>query len=667
MQLSRGQCVGLMWGVTMAIYMSPLLLTRTSGHWDFWYIWDDRTNFVENEVLQRTMSLPALYDMFTLVRLNVYEPLGWLLKYFIVQSVGMDAWWVRLVSVVIHFGAGLVLAKASGLVLDIDYMLAKLKRPRSAGLELRQRKNQSRLHFHACCISAAVYMIHPLHVEVIAWPSAQPYTLAALFSSWALLVHVKTISENLNQAIGGRGSESAVSSSDLTLSTLSGKRAQASSLLSSVLYLLALLSKSASLILPAGFFLIDAWVYLQFSPQPQTPNVKQISLCAAKMLPSVAIMLIFVSVTAFSNAEGGIPDVVSLSVGERVLKALNSPLWIVRSLVWPSKLRPHYQIQPGDLSFSNPECLLSSATTLFFLALTIWKLWHRCVSKHMLALSFFISVLMPVSGLIQHGVITAAGNRYAYLSTIIVVPYGGWVVARCLFQESNSQNENDRLTAPAWDTPERDVPKNSRRTKQQNKIKNTPRRSTSKGYALSICILLTGTLLSISTGLLVQWQNEDSLFQYSLRIDPADWKILGQRAQYLLHAGQCTPDNTKCRHHWILAHEFSPRGTLKSQLYRLHLLVALGDVDRACDGYIELLKKHPGGKSSVHNNAAVCFAMRGMLSEARREFSLALRYPDIADTMAAHASNSREFDKWDAERMHRSANEVPASMGSVTY
>lgn len=233
MLLSRGQYVASAWGIIMLIYMSPLLWTRTSGGWDFWYMWDDRTNFVENEVLKRPLSLQTLYDMFTLVRLHVYEPLGWLLKFAVVQSVGLDAWSVRMVSVVIHFGAGFILAKVSALVLDIDYMLTQLKRPGSAGLQLRQRRKHSHLHFHACCMSTAVFMVHPLHVEVVAWPSAQPYTLSGLFSCWALLVHVKNIRQNLNKLMRGNLEESAASHKNLGLNTLIGDGTMSSSLLSS--------------------------------------------------------------------------------------------------------------------------------------------------------------------------------------------------------------------------------------------------------------------------------------------------------------------------------------------------------------------------------------------------------------------------------------------------
>jgi hypothetical protein len=233
MLLSRGRRVALIYVLAALIYVSPMLSTRASGDWGFVSIWDDRENFVENGLLQRAASLQTLYDMFTMVKIDVYEPLGWMLKFAVVKAVGLDAWWVRMVSIVIHVGAAVVLAKASGLVLDVDYMLEELKRPRSTGLELRARKKQSQLHFQACCVSAAVFMVHPLHVEVVGWPSAQPYTLAALFSYWALLVHVESIHQSLNKLLGGNIEESAIKETNILQRVLMGEGTLASSFLPS--------------------------------------------------------------------------------------------------------------------------------------------------------------------------------------------------------------------------------------------------------------------------------------------------------------------------------------------------------------------------------------------------------------------------------------------------
>jgi hypothetical protein len=209
-----------------------------------------------------------------------------------------------------------------------------------------------------------------------------------------------------------------------------------------------------------------------------------------------------------------------------------------------------------------------------------------------------------------------------------------------------------------------------------------------KVFAWAIGFLLIGSLLSISTDLLTHWRNEDSLYDYSLRyvhngeapccrsrhlthlvasrMDPTDWKLYDQRAENLLQTGRCTPDETECRNLWILANEFSPRGNLKGQLYRLHLLLYLRQTDRACDGYLSLLKDHPDN-ASVHNNAAVCLAISGRMAEARREFSLALECPDIPRTTAYHTLNARNFEKWEKERARHNADDSPGFKGIMTY
>lgn len=143
-----------------------------------------------------------------------------------------------------------------------------------------------------------------------------------------------------------------------------------------------------------------------------------------------------------------------------------------------------------------------------------------CCLKARFALVFFGFMLLPVSGLIRHGIISGGADRYAYLSTIIAVPYGGYAVARWLLRGSDSASENQRLAAPACDAPERKVSSRSRHTSKQRKnadVTNARPIHNGRMYWWAIWLLLTGALLSISTNLLSDWRNEDSLYAYSLR------------------------------------------------------------------------------------------------------------------------------------------------------
>ncbi|KAE9035396.1 hypothetical protein PF010_g5643 [Phytophthora fragariae] len=141
------------------------------------------------------------------------------------------------------------------------------------------------------------------------------------------------------------------------------------------------------------------------------------------------------------------------------------------------------------------------------------------------------------------------------------------------------------------------------------------------------------------------WKNEDNLLQYSLRMDPTDWRVLDQRATYLLTTGQCSRKNDECRQIWELAYYFTPMGTLKSTLQRLKLLVWLDEMDRACDDYMKLLKLHPDS-CHVHNNAGVCLIRSGDLDEARREFERALQTPGYEYVYDTPMQNLNRLDEW---------------------
>ncbi|RLN02404.1 hypothetical protein BBJ28_00022366 [Nothophytophthora sp. Chile5] len=198
--LSRAERVALLCVVVVAWYVSPFLTSSGAAAetWGFLHTWDDHENFVENDVIQTRLTFQSVYAMFTLTKINVYEPFGWLLKLLVFQAVGLDSWSVRVVSVALHFTAGFVLAKTSALVLDIIDMLSSSNRPASVDKELRQR------HFYGCCLSATIFLVHPIHVEVVAWPSAQPYTLCALFGNLALFTYVQALHRKLIMATSSK-------------------------------------------------------------------------------------------------------------------------------------------------------------------------------------------------------------------------------------------------------------------------------------------------------------------------------------------------------------------------------------------------------------------------------------------------------------------------------
>ncbi|KAJ8534997.1 hypothetical protein ON010_g13740 [Phytophthora cinnamomi] len=624
--LSTGEVVFCLCVATVALYVSPLFLDNGAGAWEFLLIWDDSENFVENEVIQRAMSLESLYAMFTMTRINVYEPFGWLLKAAQVQTVGLDSWSIRVVSVALHFGAATVLARAAATLLDVMAILSDIKS--TAKGDGRSRDLRESRNWLGCFISAVVFAIHPVHVEVVGWPSAQPYTLCALFSNLALYVYVRAMYWKLREASGANESVKKI----LVASIFSGYGR--GDLLCCVFYLSALLSKSACILLPVGFFLVDVLVYVTLEPHLHMPNRRQCWLYVVGKLPVIVTLFTFLAVMLVSNYDGmhRDTDVLSLTLYERVVKSLSTPIWVLRQIMWPTKLRPHYQLRPGELSIANPDYLLALVGLASLTLFTLWLFQHRQAPQHFLALVYFVIMLLPVSGLIQHGMVSVGCDRYAYLCSIVAVPYGGFVLARW-FARSSAKVVEDKGHERAQAEPRQRS--DHRRTQHQNNV------------GVGAGLVLVGILLSISTNMMGHWRNEDVLLEYSLRLDPTDWRILDQRATYLITSGRCSRQDDECRQIWELAYYFTPMGTLKSSLQRLKLLVWLDEVDRACDDYMRLLELHPYS-CHVHNNAGVCLLRSGELGEARREFERALQTPGYEYVYDTPERNLKRLDKWEA-------------------
>ncbi|KAL3665604.1 hypothetical protein V7S43_009639 [Phytophthora oleae] len=633
--------------IAAAIYVSPFFIDKVndnaSNDWEFLLIWDDKENFLDNEVITNGLSLTNLYTMFTMTKINVYEPFGWLLKAIQVQLVGLDSWWVRIVSAVLHFMAATVLARTSAVLLDVIALLSDLRS--GAVVNSKMTRQREKGNWYGCCISAILFAIHPVHVEVIGWPSAQPYTLCALFSNLALYVYVRAVYRELSGvSIGKKNVKVALMSLVFD--------GHGSDLLCCGLYWGALLSKSACILLPSGFFFIDVLVFATLQPLLPRPSVRQCWSYIAGKLPVAATLLIFLVVMLTSNHDGmqADTDVLSLTLGERILKATTMPAWILRRILWPTKLRPHYQLRSGELSLSNPEYLLSLSASMALASFTVWLFWHRHAPQHLLALAYFAIMVLPVSGLIQHGMVSAGCDRYAYLCSFVIVPYLGSVLAQYCFGSDGNDAKLIKDERPA-------------QPKRHQSIRDSP------GAAGAILVLI-GTLLSISTSLMGFWRNEDALLEYSLRMDPTDWRILDQRALFFINSGRYLSTDEECRELWILSYYFTPVGTLKADLHRLKMLLLLKKMEGLCESYQELLDANPDN-CHLHNNVAVCLTNQGKLRDARREFELALQSPGNEEQHATPRWNLKAFDQWIALKEEAQArNEedtLPVVQAQIMY
>jgi Flp pilus assembly protein TadD len=246
---------------------------------------------------------------------------------------------------------------------------------------------------------AALFALHPLHVESVAWISERKDTLSGLFwmlSMWAYVRYAQG-------------------------------RAAGFYIASIILFALGLMAKPMLVTLPFVLILIDYWPLRRLAP--------------AEKIPYFILAAASCAVTVLAQRKGG--AVASLAAEPLGLRLANVPVAYARYLLktfWPVDLAAYYPL-PGHW----PVWQVAGAAALLVI-LTAWIFW-RARAQPYLAVGWlwFLGVLVPVIGLAQVGA-QAMADRYDYLPSIglfiavvwtarpLLPAFCGWLaVAGCIF------------------------------------------------------------------------------------------------------------------------------------------------------------------------------------------------------------------------------------------
>lgn len=149
--------------VSSTVFLSLLLVGDFAHQWQLSSYWDDKFNFLDFPHLNTLSpySYVHLVDILKHKGINVYEPVGNLMKAAIIDIVGLNSSKLRAFSFLLHTINSILLF----------FWLNKLTR-------IFHSYSQSQT---VASIVALVFLVHPLNVEVNAWLSAQNYTISLLF------------------------------------------------------------------------------------------------------------------------------------------------------------------------------------------------------------------------------------------------------------------------------------------------------------------------------------------------------------------------------------------------------------------------------------------------------------------------------------------------------
>jgi Flp pilus assembly protein TadD len=345
--------------------------------------WDDQSNFLENRAF-RGLGWPQLRWACTTTWLGVYQPIGWMLLELEYLAWGLDPRGYHLASLILH-GANAVLLYAL-----IRTLVARAMPAVEESRSLPLIPVMSGL-------AAAVFAVHPLRVEVVAWASCQTYLPSAGFALLSVLAYV-------------RGCAGASIRPGWHFASV-------------VLYVVALGFKVVPVGLPFVLLVLDLSVLgrRDAGRSLRALVVEKVPyLIAAVAAAAVAIHAKEVSLIP-EPALGGL----ARTAAQRAAAAGYSLVYYLEATVWPCGLSA-YHFRPDPIEPAAPQFAgrLAAAAGLGAAAYHLRRRWPAIPA----ALLSYAILEAPNLGLVQHGLMLVA-DRYAYVPTmpLFVVAAGGLV------------------------------------------------------------------------------------------------------------------------------------------------------------------------------------------------------------------------------------------------
>lgn len=238
------------------------------------------------------------------------------------------------------------------------------------------------------CFVAALFALHPINVESVAWVAERKNVLCTFFFFAALIAYC----------------------------WYSRKPGWRRYLAFAGLFALGLMSKPMVITLPFVLLLLDYWPLGRIRGGPaSTPPIAQapLSRLLVEKLPLLVLSAASAWITMQAQRAGGaMRSAAQFSIGVRLENALVAYVIYLWKMIWPSRLAPLYP-HPGD-SLGAWQIVVSA---LVLLAVTGVAVRFRSRRYLLTGWLWFLGTLVPVIGLVQVGD-QAMADRYAYIPLV---------------------------------------------------------------------------------------------------------------------------------------------------------------------------------------------------------------------------------------------------------
>jgi tetratricopeptide (TPR) repeat protein len=334
-----------------------------------WLNYDDDIYITANPELTQGLGPAGIAWAFTTFHGANWFPVTWLSWMLDYELFGLDPAGFHATNLVLHIAASLLLFFAL--------------------VRLTGRDGRS-------AFVAAVFAIHPLHVEAVAWASVRKDPLAAVFFTLAVLAYARPTRPRL--------------------------------VVVAVCLLLGLMAKPVLLTLPLVLLLLDEWPLgrLRRSDDADRWDPARIRQAVLEKVPLFAIVLAVGAVAVLAQERGGaVAELVHLPFPDRLANAVQSYGVYLHQAFWPAGLAVFYPYPQSDASLVSVTQTVGALSIVLALCVTALIQLRR---RPYLAVGWFwfLGMLVPMIGLLQVGS-QAHADRYTYLPLIglaIAVAWG---------------------------------------------------------------------------------------------------------------------------------------------------------------------------------------------------------------------------------------------------
>jgi len=369
----KGWCVTRGGRTVLGVVMAGLALATLVVYWGIWnsdFVDFDDTQYVtDNRHVKDGLTVDGINWAFTTFHASNWHPLTWISHMLDMSLFGMWAGGHHITNLVLHIMSTLLLFSL------LRYTTGRL---------------------WASTAVAALFALHPLHVESVAWISERKDVLSALFwmlTMWAYVLYARK----------------------------PGLLRYATVVLA---FALGLMSKPMLVTLPVILLLLDYWPLKRFEIAAEGGRLRikggDLRRLLLEKAPLAAMAVISAAVTVIAQRTATAKlDVID--VGPRITNVFVSYARYIVEMLWPADLVAFYPYK------DKPQYPAALAALVFLAAASIAAVYlSRRLRYVLVGWLWYVITLIPVIGIIRVGSQSHA-DRYTYIPLIgifIIIAWG---------------------------------------------------------------------------------------------------------------------------------------------------------------------------------------------------------------------------------------------------